>query len=337
MPPASNGVGAQESHEAEANDGEDAGLMRCDLHVHSRYSGPAEVPVLEHVGKECYSDPLAVYEQAIRRGMDLVTLTDHDSIEGALALACLPGTFVGEEITVELEGGRKLHVNAWGLTEANHAQIQSRRRDPEALFAYLAEQRIPAAVNHLFSALTGARELPDLRLPVGRLRLVEALNGAMPEGHNEYARLLGRSAGMAPVGGSDSHCLAHVARAWTTVAGARTKEEFLDGLRRGLSVPCGRSGSYARLTSEVARIFAAAYEDTSRELARGVAPLGRLLASAALLPLLPLIPLFTLGVYAHEVRFGTRHFQSFREAFGWPALPAEGRPALGASTLEEAA
>lgn len=313
--------------------------MRCDLHVHSRYSGPAEVPVLEHVGRECYSDPLAVYERAVRRGMDLVTLTDHDTIEGALALAHLPDTFVGEEVTVELDGGRKLHVNAWGLTEADHEPVQSRRRDPEALFAYLAEHRIPAAVNHLFSALTGAREVADLRLPVGRLPLVEALNGAMPEAHNEYARLVGRAAGMAPVGGSDSHCLAHVARAFTTVAGARTKEDFLEGLRRGLSVPSGRSGSYARLTTEVSRIFAAGYRETARDVARGAGSLGRLLASAALLPLLPLIPLFTLGVYAHEVAFGIRHFRSFRDAFGWPAPPSEGRPApaVTSSSLEEAA
>jgi hypothetical protein len=48
----------------------------------------------------------------------------------------------------------------------------------------------------------------------------------MPEGHNEQARIVGREAGMAPVGGSDAHSLAHVARAFTTVPGARTKEEF---------------------------------------------------------------------------------------------------------------
>jgi hypothetical protein len=63
--------------------------MRCDLHVHSWYSGRAELPVLERVGRECYSEPLDVYERARRRGMDLVTLTDHDTIEGALALAHL--------------------------------------------------------------------------------------------------------------------------------------------------------------------------------------------------------------------------------------------------------
>jgi hypothetical protein len=54
-------------------------------------------------------------------------------------------------------------------------------------------------------------------------------------------------------------------------------------------------------------------------------------------PLLPLIPLFTLGVYAHERRFGERHFRSFQEAFGWPALPSESRAPVGAASLGEAA
>ena len=311
--------------------------MRCDLHVHSWYSGRAEVPVLEHVGRECYSAPLAVHEQARRRGMDLVTLTDHDTVEGALSLAHLPDTFVSEEVTLLLDGGRQLHVNVFGLDERQHVGLQARKDDLEAFLAFLAEQRLPASVNHLFSALTGARELADLRLPLGRLPLIEALNGAMPEGHNERARIVGREAGMAPVGGSDAHSLAHVARAFTTVPGARTKEEFLAGLRTGLTGPCGRSGSYARLTGEVARIFAAGYADTVRAVVAGAPDAMRVAASLALASFLPLIPLFTLGVYIHEQRFGARHFRAFQEAFGWPALPSARPSPPGAASLGEAA
>jgi predicted metal-dependent phosphoesterase TrpH len=316
---------------------EGAELMRCDLHVHSWYSGRAEVPVLEHVGRECYSPPLEVHDRARRRGMDLVTLTDHDTIEGVLSLAHLPGTFVSEEVTVLLEGDRQLHVNVFGLDERQHEALQGRRRDFEAFLAFLAEERLPASVNHLFSALTGARHLADLRLPLGRLPLIEALNGAMPEGHNERARIVGREAGMAPVGGSDAHSLAHVARAFTTVPGARNKEEFLAGLRTGLTVPSGRSGGYARLTGEVVRIFAAGYAETLREALAGAPSAVRVAASLALAPFLPLIPLFTLGVYAHERRFGARHFRAFQEAFGWPALPSERQAGLGAASLGEAA
>ena len=311
--------------------------MRCDLHVHSWYSGRAEVPVLEHVGRECYSHPFDVYERARRRGMDLVTLTDHDTIEGALSLAHLPDAFVSEEETVFHEGGRRLHVNVFGIGERQHEALQARRRDFEAFLAFLAEERLPASVNHLFSALTGARELADLRRPLGRLPLIEALSGAMPERHNEQARLVGREARMAPVGGSDAHSLAHVARAFTTVPGARTREEFLAGLRSGLTVPSGRSGTYARLTGEVSRIFAAGYAETARELSTGAGSLLGVAASLALAPLLPLVPLFTLGVYLHERRFGTRHFRVFQKAFGWPALPSERPSWPPAASLGEAA
>ena len=311
--------------------------MRCDLHVHSWYSGGTEVKVLEHVGRECYSDPLEVHERALRRGMDLVTLTDHDTIEGALRFAHLPNTFVSEEVTVVLDDRRQLHVNVFGIGERQHGKVQALRRDPEALFAFLAEERIPASANHLFSALTGERETADLRFPLGRLPLIEALNGAMPEAHNERARLVGRATGMAPVGGSDAHSLAHVARAFTTVPGARTKEEFLAGLRKGLTVPSGRSGSYARLTTEVTRIFAAGYAETAREALAGAGSLLRAAAAFALVPFLPLLPLVTLAVYAHEVHFGRRHFRAFQGAFGWPALPSERKAPAGAASLGEAA
>lgn len=295
--------------------------MRADLHVHSRHSGPADLPVLRHLGRESYSEPRAVYETALARGMDLVTLTDHDTVAGGIELRGLPHTFLSEEVTVILPAGRQLHVNVFDLTEAQHARIALKRLDPEAFFAYLAEERLPASVNHLFSALTGPRELADLHLPLKHLSLIEALNGSMPAAHNERARLTGRFAGLAGVGGSDSHTLAGVARAFTTVAGARTREEFLDGLRRGLTVPVGRSGSYARLTSEVSRLFAAGYADAALEAARGAMGAARLLALVALAPLLPLVPLVTALVHLHECRFGERHFRAFEASVGGPVRP----------------
>lgn len=172
--------------------------------------------------------------------------------------------------------------------------------------------------------------------PLGRLPLVEALNGAMPEGHNEKARLAGRAWGMAPIGGSDAHSVAHVARAFTTVPGARDKGEFLDGLRAGLCVPCGRSGGYARLTTEVARIFGAGYAETARELVAGRPSALRAAACLALLPLLPLVPLFTLAVHLHERRFGARLWAAFQSAHGWAPPAAAHATALRASLREAA-
>jgi predicted metal-dependent phosphoesterase TrpH len=301
--------------------------VRCDLHVHSLHSGAADLPVLRHLGRECYSEPEAVYEQARRRGMDLVTLTDHDSIEGALRLAHHPDTFVSEEVTLHLEGGRQLHLGVFDITERQHAAIQERRRDPEALFAYLFEQRVPACVNHLFSALTGERVLGDLEVPLGRLPLIETLNGSQPAGHNAGAGRMGRRAGMSPVGGSDSHTLAGVARAWTKVPRARTRREFLEGLRQGLTVVGGRSGTYARLTGEVVRIFAAGYQDALRAQSPGPA---RTAALLGLLPFLPLIPVFTAFIHLHELAFGARLLRQIEQTSGRPGgSPGVMRPVLG--------
>jgi hypothetical protein len=129
---------------------------------------------------------------------------------------------------------------------------------------------------------------------------------------------------MAPMGGSDSHTLANVARAFTTVAGARDKEEFLNGVRRGLTVPCGRSGTYARLTGEVVRIFAAGYRDAVTSAVQAFEDTLRMLKLLAVAPVTS-HPLFTAAIYAHELRFGTRWFG--RLAANGSAAPTASRRA----------
>jgi hypothetical protein len=246
--------------------------------------------------------------------MSLVTLTDHDSIEGALTLAHLSDFFVSEEVTCLLPGGRQLHLGVYDIDEARHAAIQARRQDAEALFAYLAEARIPTAVNHLFSALTGRRQVADLHLALNSVRLVETRNGMMPEETNRYARRTGAQLGLAGVGGSDAHTLASVARAFTIVRGARTREEYLAGLRAGHTIPAGGSGSYARLTADVARLLGCAYLDNARRATEGPQSALRFATLLALLPLVPFLPLVTAAIYADERLFGARFDRLYRDS-----------------------
>jgi predicted metal-dependent phosphoesterase TrpH len=281
--------------------------MRCDLHLHSRHSGPSDIPVLGRFARESYSEPRALYEEARRRGMDLVTLTDHDAIEGALELRSRPGTFVSEEVTCGLPGGRIVHLGVFGLSEGQHRHIAARRGDGEALFAYLAEQRIPACLNHPFSALTGARETVDLAVSLAALPLVEALNGALSGRVNGAARAAARRRRRAMVGGSDAHTLASVARAHTLVPGARDAAEFLEGLRRGLCLPRGRSGSYARLTADVARIIGGAFREHGRRAPRDGRALVRLATMAAASPALVGLPVVMGVLYLQDQLFALRH------------------------------
>jgi predicted metal-dependent phosphoesterase TrpH len=302
------------------------GIVRCDLHLHSRHSGPADIWPLSLLAHESYTEPRAVYGEARRRDMDLVTLTDHDTIAGALEIAALPGTFVSEEVSCILPGGRLLHVGVFGISEAQHEVISRRRTDAESLFAYLAEERIPAAVNHLFSALTGRRATSDFHRALSALDLVEARNGMMSRAVNARAARAGRAAGLAAVGGSDAHTLASVARAFTVVPDARNRDEFLEGLRRGLSIPAGRSGGYVRLTADLARITAGAYGDSARSCRREGAAAARLAALVALLPLLPLLPLVTAGLFLHEQLFARRHERALAASRPRRRGPAESGP-----------
>jgi predicted metal-dependent phosphoesterase TrpH len=288
--------------------------MRCDLHVHSARSGRIDIPPFTRLVDESYEEPLAVYETARRRGMDLFTLTDHNTIAGALELAHLPETFVSEEVSCGLPDGRELHLGVFDITEGQHEAIARKRDDAEALFAFLAEERIPACVNHPFSALTGRRETEDLRRAFVNLPLVEARNGMMSDGVNARAARAARRSRLSMVGGSDAHTLASVARAITVVPEALTKAEFLAGLRRGFTMPAGRSGSYARLTADIARIAAGTYRSHAR-LARESGPAaGRFALLAGLSPLLVLLPLVTAGVFLHELVSARRHERRLEDA-----------------------
>src|SRR6185369_7382621 len=184
-----------------------------------------------------------------------------DTVAGALELGGRSDFFVSEEVTCLLPERRELHVGVFDITEAQHEQIARRRRDAESLFAYLAEQRIPASLNHPFSPLTGRRAVEDLHLGFAGTLMIEARNGMLPAATNDCARRTASLLGRATMGGSDAHTLASVARAYTIVPGARDKAEYLAGLRRAATLPAGHSGSYARLTADIFRIVAGSVAD----------------------------------------------------------------------------
>src|SRR5579864_3697932 len=135
--------------------------MKCDLHVHTVHSGMCTVPVLNRICRESYSSAQQVYETLKRRGMDLVTVSDHDSIDAAEALRGHPDFFLSEEVTCHLPSGNELHIGVYDLTERQHVEIQRRRDDLPRLLAYLTSEDLFYSVNHAFSALTGRRSIED--------------------------------------------------------------------------------------------------------------------------------------------------------------------------------
>src|SRR3954451_612790 len=104
--------------------------IKIDLHVHSSFSDrPYSWFLRSSQAAECYTSPATVYATAKARGMNLVTLCDHDTIDGALELRALgDDTFISEEVSARFpEDGCIVHTIAFDISEAQHAEIQALR------------------------------------------------------------------------------------------------------------------------------------------------------------------------------------------------------------------
>jgi predicted metal-dependent phosphoesterase TrpH len=266
--------------------------MRCDLHVHTIHSGMCTVPVLNRICRESYNDPLEVYHLLKQRGMNLVTVTDHDSIDAVEQLRQYPDFFLSEEVSCRTSRGTDLHVGVYGITERNHVELARRREDFPSFLAYCDEQQLLFSVNHVFSGLTGRRTEEDFQEFALRFPAVETRNGTMPAQANRCAAEFAQTTRKAVVAGSDGHTLAGLGRTYTEVAGARTTSEYLDGLRRGHASVAGESGSYSKLTRAVWSIGLEMVEERPW--------------TVILTPLMALVPLVTAVNLVMELGFAAR-------------------------------
>jgi len=275
--------------------------VKCDLHVHSYFSGPCTTPVINKICRESYSDPEEVYSLLGRRGMSLVTLTDHDSVEGAEKLRRYPNFFVSEEVTCRMPSGTEVHVGVYDMNDRQHAQLQQRRDDLVALLMYLTERKLFFSINHVFSGLTGPRVHDDFEWFLEYFPAIETRNGHMLKQQNARAVRLAKRWKKIGVGGSDAHALPSVGTAYTEVPGARDKEEFFAGLRAGIGRVGGESGCFTKLTRDVFLIAAEMMREKQW--------------TALLSPIALLIPVATFLNYRGEHKF-SRHWAA--ELFGQP-------------------
>lgn len=248
-----------------------------------------DTPGLSRICKESYNDPAEVYYRCKKLGMSIVTLTDHDSIDAAEVLRKHPDFFMSEEVTVQMPTGTQVHLGVYGITEKDHAEIQRRRNDFISLLMYLTERKIFFSANHMFSSLTGRRDVQDFDWFASYVPAYEVRNGQMWHAANKQAGEMAAKLGKAGVAGSDSHTLAGVAKTYTEVPGARTVEEFFTGLRNGRGVVHGQDGSFLKITLDIFSFAGSLLQEKP--------------AAVALLPLTAFIPAVTGFHWLNEIRF----------------------------------
>ena len=280
--------------------------MRCDLHIHSTASGMCNTPLLERVCRESYNQPDEVYARCKELGMSIVTLTDHDSIDGAERLRRHPDFFVSEEVTCRMPSGTEVHIGVYNLTERDHVEIQRRRKDFVSLVMYLTEQKLFFSVNHVFSGLTGKRKQDDFHWFASYVPAFETRNGQMWREANRNAQTLSKKLGKIAIGGSDSHTMRGVGLTYTEVPGTQTVADFFAGLRAKRGQVRGQDGSFAGLTADIFSISKALFRERP--------------AMLALSPLAALIPVITAGHWMNEILFCRKWAAHFEEGAKAPRM-----------------
>ena len=240
----------------------DPRFKKADLHCHSVYSTFKYFRVANT--RDSYNRPEEVYRLAKERGMDFVTITDHDSIDGCLALLDrrpdLPDFFISEEVETWFpETRQRIHVNVFDIDEKQHAEISRRRHNIYDLHEYIREERIIASANHMFQNYrmrNSPRRYFDEMLRM--FDIFEVKNGAMTSHHNRLVEDLmavvrEKKGAVSLVAGSDAHTLAPLARVYT-VAEAGGVQDFLEKVRTGACFVWGSEMGFRMLLSDVYRM-----------------------------------------------------------------------------------
>ncbi|MBN1626459.1 MAG: glycosyltransferase [Deltaproteobacteria bacterium] len=241
-------------------------IYKADLHVHSKYSTRPSEWVLQKIGcAESYTDPRRLYNLAKERGMDFVTITDHNTIAGSLEIAHLNDAFISEEITTYFPEDRcKIHVLAYDITEKQHDEISRLRENIYDLIKFLRYEDVVHAVAHPMFSLNDRLTHENFE----RLLLIFKnfeINGTRDDYQNrilknildnmrsENISLLSEKYGIEPAGpepwkknitgGSDDHSSLNIARTYTVMENASTYLEFLKGITEGKTRVDGKAST----------------------------------------------------------------------------------------------
>lgn len=272
-------------------------MSRCDLHAHSRHSARSEEWLFRRFDfPDSCSEPADLHAAQRAAGMDFVTITDHDTIDGALEIADRMDSFISEQVTTHFpQDPCKLHLLVWGISEAQHGEITRLRENIFDLQKYLSQQNIAHAVAHPLYSINGKLDGSHVQRLLLLFKHFEGVNGLRDALLSELA--LSVLAQLTPakidefanrhnfapthpepwkkivVGGSDDHGGKFLASAFTETPAAASPREFLEHIRAGRCAPRGSGGTPLALSHGFYNTVASFIQDRFTEKLGPTAPL----------------------------------------------------------------
>ena len=229
-------------------------IYKSDIHVHSKYSNKPTIWALKKINcPESYTSPEFIYKSAKKMGMDYVTITDHNAIQGALEIAHLPGVFVSTEVTAYFpDDGCKLHIVILDINEEIFKDVMGLRTNVYNLVAYLQKNTIAHFIAHplydnaklsvetvekilllfdVFEVKNGSRARQFNRLITNilhsltreKLESLANKHNIIPFSKTPWIKAM--------VGGSDDHSGLFVGRTYTASRQGATTKEFIASIK----------------------------------------------------------------------------------------------------------
>ncbi len=241
-------------------------VAKVDMHCHSIHSDQPIHWIFRKLGaRESYTPPDELYHRLKSLGMDFVTITDHNRIDGCLELKeKYDDTFISCEFTVSFpHEPAEIHLCAYDITEQQFTTALKLRHDIREFAEFFREENTLVSVPHPFHCNRGKLTLNHLEQVLLLFDCFEEINGLQMETANrmqqeffenltpEFLHVLQEKHDITPVGrqpwkksrigGSDDHSSFFLGRCWTEVDNAADYQSFLDGIKAKKSRGRGQS------------------------------------------------------------------------------------------------
>lgn len=182
--------------------------MKVDLHVHTIYSC------------DSLTTPVDAVRWALRRGLDALAITDHDTIEGALRIRDLTPIpiIIGEEIRT-----RQGEIIGLFLEEEIPPNL-SASQTIQAIREQNGIVYIPHPVDRVRSSAIGFNGLMDI---IGQVDVLEILNARITfAADNRLARDVAQAYRLLTAAGSDAHQTFEIGQAFTEMPAFHDRDSF---------------------------------------------------------------------------------------------------------------
>ena len=189
--------------------------VRADLHSHTHWSS------------DCATPYKAIVAACQRRGIDVLAVTDHNRIEGALELS-------EQRLPIQIVVGEEVKTTEGEIIGLFLREWIPPRLSPEETIAEIKRQGGVVYVPHPFDAIRRSVILPQaLERIAGSIDVVEVLNARLhATERNERAGRFADERGLLKGAGSDAHTAYEIGRAGVELPAFTDAASFKESLRQ---------------------------------------------------------------------------------------------------------